>query len=155
MVVNAARGGIIDEAALLAALENGQCSGAAIDVYETEPPPADSPLRNHPLIVTTPHLGASTVEAQEAVSVDACKALLNYLRGEPVEGAVNIGSLSLDLSTRQRAAVDLAARMLALLNAAGSEQQIAIVRFTIRGEALAGRIEDFRDRLGGRAPRVG
>lgn len=141
MVVNAARGGIIDEAALLAALENGQCSGAAIDVYETEPPPADSLLRNHPRIVTTPHLGASTVEAQEAVSVDACKALLNYLRGEPVEGAVNIGSLSLDLSVRQRTAVDLATRMLTLLNAAGPEQQIATVRFTIRGEALAGRAD--------------
>lgn len=141
LVVNAARGGIVDEVALLTALESGQCGGAAIDVYPKEPPPEDSPLRNHPKIVTTPHLGASTVEAQEAVSVDACKALLNYLRGEPVEGAVNIGKLSLDLTDRQRSFVDLASRMITLLGAAGGEDQIAAIRISIRGDALASRAD--------------
>jgi D-3-phosphoglycerate dehydrogenase len=66
----------VDEQALLEAIESGQCSGAALDVYESEPPPADSPLRNHPRILATPHLGASTEEAQEAVAVDACRAIL-------------------------------------------------------------------------------
>lgn len=140
-VVNASRGGIIDETALLGAIESGQCGGAAIDVYAKEPPPADSPLRNHPKIVTTPHLGASTTEAQEAVAVDACKALLNYLRGEPVEGAMNIGSLSLDLSDRQRACVTLGSRMIALLDAAGPDEQIAAVHFTVRGDSLASRAD--------------
>ncbi len=141
LVVNASRGGIIDEAALLDALESGQCSGAAIDVYETEPPSEDSPLRNHPRIVTTPHLGASTTEAQEAVAVDACKALLNYLQGQPVEGAMNIGSLSLDLTDRQRAFVTLGSRMVALLGAAGGDEQVAAVQFTLRGESLASRAD--------------
>ena len=51
----------------VAALEQGQCGGAALDVYTSEPPPEDSPLRKHPRVLATPHLGASTVEAQEAV----------------------------------------------------------------------------------------
>lgn len=139
LIINAARGGIVNEDALLAAIDSGQCGGAAIDVYAAEPPPANSPLRNHPKIVTTPHLGASTVQAQEAVSVDACKALLNYLRGKPVQGAVNIGKL--DLTPRQRAFVDLSSRMIALLGAAGGIEQIASVRFTLRGESLAGRAD--------------
>jgi D-3-phosphoglycerate dehydrogenase len=141
LLVNASRGGIIDETALLEALDAGQCAGAAIDVYEQEPPPADSPLRNHPKIVTTPHLGASTTEAQEAVAVDACKSLLNYLRGLPVEGAVNIGSLSLDLSDRQRTCVELGSRMIALVNAAQPEQSLTGVTFTLRGESLASRAD--------------
>ena len=64
-IVNCARGGLIDEAALYDALKNGQIAGAALDVYETEPPTADFPLRYLPNIVFTPHLGASTAEAQQ------------------------------------------------------------------------------------------
>jgi D-3-phosphoglycerate dehydrogenase / 2-oxoglutarate reductase len=141
LVVNAARGGIVDEEALLEALDAGQCAGAALDVFTTEPPPEDSPLRNHPKILTTPHLGASTVEAQEAVAVDACKALLAFLRGEGVDSAVNIGKLSLDLNGRQQAIVDLASRMIALVQASIEDIQLGSVRFTMRGESLAGRAE--------------
>ncbi|MCH8166001.1 MAG: phosphoglycerate dehydrogenase [Planctomycetes bacterium] len=141
LVINASRGGIVDEAALLEALESGQCGGAALDVFEQEPLPADNPLRNHPKILTTPHLGASTVEAQEAVAVDACRALVTYLRGEGMVGAVNAGELSLDLSDRQRAFVDLSARMIALLEAAAAPQQLRAVRFTVRGEVLASRAD--------------
>src|SRR5207244_1405491 len=61
--LNVARGGIYDEAALLAALESGQAAGAALDVFESEPP-GQSPLLRHPRVVATPHLGASTEEAQ-------------------------------------------------------------------------------------------
>jgi len=141
LVVNAARGGIVDEDALLEALENDQCAGAALDVFTSEPPPEESPLRNHPKILTTPHLGASTVEAQEAVAVDACKALLSFLRGEGVDSAVNIGKLNLDLTDRQQAFVDLGSRMVALLQAAVPDGQLGAARFAMRGESLAGRAD--------------
>src|SRR5690606_1703678 len=66
-IINCARGGIIDEMALVEALEEGIVGGAAFDVFEVEPPAADHPFLNHPKVVVTPHLGASTVEAQENV----------------------------------------------------------------------------------------
>lgn len=141
LVVNAARGGIIDEAALIDALNSGTCGGAALDVFDPEPLDKDSPLRKHPKILLTPHLGASTVEAQEAVAIDACKALLKFLQGEGLEGAVNAGGLRMDLSDRQKAFVDLASRMVPLLNAAVAEPEIVKVCFTMRGESLAGRAD--------------
>ncbi|MEM9752519.1 MAG: phosphoglycerate dehydrogenase [Planctomycetota bacterium] len=114
-VVNAARGGIVDEAALLEALDSGQCGGAALDVYTSEPPPEDSKLRTHPGILAVPHLGASTEEAQTAVSVDAAKASLAYLRGEGISGAVNAGGVRVDLTDKQQAYVALAERMATLI----------------------------------------
>ncbi|MHC5114301.1 MAG: phosphoglycerate dehydrogenase [Planctomycetota bacterium] len=141
LVVNASRGGVVDEAALLAALESGTCAGAALDVYSEEPPPDDAPLRRHPNVLCTPHLGASTVEAQEAVAVAACEALLMYLRGERVVGAVNTGGLALDLTDRQRAFTDLAGRMVAMMEAASEEQRVSTVRCVIRGEGIAGRAD--------------
>jgi D-3-phosphoglycerate dehydrogenase len=141
MVINAARGGIIDEAALIEALDSGQCGGAALDVFDPEPLAKDSPLRKHPKVVLTPHLGASTLEAQEAVAVDACKSLLAYLRGEGAEGAVNASGLRMDLTGRQKAFVDLASRMIALVRASSGEPDLGSVRFTMRGESLAGRAD--------------
>lgn len=141
LVINASRGGIVDEAALLEALESGRCGGAALDVFDPEPPPADSPLRNHPKILTTPHLGASTSEAQEAVAVAACEALVTYLRGEGLSGAVNAAGLSLDLTDLQRSFVDLSARMIALLEAVVPTRPLRRVCCTIRGEGLAGRAD--------------
>jgi D-3-phosphoglycerate dehydrogenase len=141
LVVNAARGGIIDEAALIDAINNGRCGGAALDVFDPEPLAKESPLRGHPKILLTPHLGASTVEAQEAVALDACKVLAMFLRGEGLEGAVNAGGLRMDLSDRQKAFVDLASRMIALGRAAVGEPGLAAAKFTIRGESLAGRAD--------------
>ncbi|MHC5023867.1 MAG: phosphoglycerate dehydrogenase [Planctomycetota bacterium] len=141
LLVNAARGGIIDTAALLEALDRGQCGGAAIDVFESEPPPADDPLRSHPKVLLTPHLGASTVEAQEAVAVDACRCLLTYLRGEGLEGAVNAGGLNLEMNDRQRAFVDLSRRMVALLQASAGPPGLHRAQFTVRGEHLAGKAD--------------
>jgi hypothetical protein len=141
LVINASRGGVIDQQALLEAIQEGRCGGAALDVFETEPPPGDSPLRGHPRILTTPHLGASTTEAQEAVAVDACRALVTYLRGEGLIGAVNAAGISLDLGQRQRAFVDLSARMIALLEAAVGPYRPARVRVTVRGETIAGRAD--------------
>lgn len=115
-VVNAARGGVIDEDAIIPALESGKCGGAAIDVYSSEPPAEDSPLRSHPKLLVTPHLGASTQEAQTAVSSDAAIACMAYLRGEGIKGAVNAGNLRVDLDPTQNGFVDLASRMAALVS---------------------------------------
>ena len=136
LVINAARGGVIDIPALLAALDAGQCGGAAIDVYEEEPPAADDPLRQHPKVLCTPHLGASTAEAQEAVSTDACAQILEFLRGEGIRGAVNLGGVRLDLDPTQARFVDLAKRMAQLI-APMCEKGIGDVAVTLEGQTLS------------------
>ncbi|KAF2802501.1 phosphoglycerate dehydrogenase [Mytilinidion resinicola] len=91
-ILNVARGGMIDEAALLDALNAGTIAGAGIDVFTSEPPEADSTasrLISHPKVVATPHLGASTVEAQENVSIDVCQQVIAILSGELPRSAVN------------------------------------------------------------------
>ena len=93
-LVNAARGGLVDEAALLDALDSGQLAGAALDTFATEPLPADSPLRSHPKLVLTPHLGASTGEAQQAVSTILAREVLDYFETGAVAGCVNLPPLS-------------------------------------------------------------
>ena len=92
-LVNCARGGLVDETALLAALESGQVAGAALDVFEVEPPPADFPLRAHPRMVFTPHLGASTAEAQESVGIEIAAAVRAALLEGVIRNAVNAPSL--------------------------------------------------------------
>lgn len=87
-LINAARGGIVDEAALLEALEQKRLGGAALDVYEREPP-TSSPLLGHPQVVTTPHLGASTLEAQALTGVDVAEGVLTALAGGTPRYAVN------------------------------------------------------------------
>ncbi|KAM3450423.1 hypothetical protein MY3296_006092 [Beauveria thailandica] len=91
-VLNVARGGVYNEAALLQALDEGWIAGAGLDVFTSEPPTADSVasrLTKHPKVVATPHLGASTVEAQENVSMDVCTQVLEILRGGLPTSAVN------------------------------------------------------------------
>lgn len=91
-VLNVARGGVYNEAALLQALDEGWIAGAGLDVFTSEPPAADSValrLSQHPKVVATPHLGASTVEAQENVSMDVCTQALEILRGGLPTSAVN------------------------------------------------------------------
>jgi D-3-phosphoglycerate dehydrogenase / 2-oxoglutarate reductase len=87
-LINAARGGIVDEAALLDALERGQVAGAALDVFEREPP-TGNPLAGHPKVIATPHLGASTVEAQAVAGVDVAEGVLAALEGGTPAYAVN------------------------------------------------------------------
>ena len=91
-ILNVARGGMIDEEALLEALNDGHIAGAGIDVFTSEPPTKGSSAANliaHPQVVATPHLGASTVEAQENVSIDVCEQVLSILHGDLPRSAVN------------------------------------------------------------------
>ncbi len=89
-IVNCARGGIVDEKALLAALESGQVGGAALDVYSQEPPPEGMEgLVRHPNVVATPHIAASTGEAQEKVARQITEQVILALKGQPVSTAVN------------------------------------------------------------------
>lgn len=92
-IINAARGGLINEAALAAALTSGQVAAAALDVFESEPLPADSPLRSAPNLVTTPHLGASTVEAQEGVGIEVAQQIRAALIEGEIRNAVNMPSI--------------------------------------------------------------
>src|SRR5947208_619648 len=89
-LVNCARGEIIAEADLLAALDSGKVAAAALDVYATEPLPAEHPFRKHPGITLTPHLGASTQEAQEKCGVEVAEVITGYLLTGEVRNAVNL-----------------------------------------------------------------
>ena len=89
-LINCARGGLIDEAALYDALKEGQVAAAALDVFEVEPPPAEFPLRELPNIIFTPHLGASTAEAQESVGIEVAVQIRAALLQGEIMNAVNM-----------------------------------------------------------------
>jgi D-3-phosphoglycerate dehydrogenase len=89
-LVNCARGEILVEADLLAALDSGKVAAAGLDVYETEPLPPDHPFRRHPAITLTPHLGASTREAQEKCGIEVAEVIAAYLLTGEVRNAVNL-----------------------------------------------------------------
>jgi D-3-phosphoglycerate dehydrogenase len=93
-IINCARGGIVEEAALLRGLESGKIAGAALDVYEAEPPKSDNPLIHRDDVICTPHLGASTEEAQVNVAIDIAKNVIEALLGGEVRNAVNIPSVT-------------------------------------------------------------
>ncbi|KGF72471.1 3-phosphoglycerate dehydrogenase [Neosynechococcus sphagnicola sy1] len=108
-LINCARGGIIDEAALAEALQAGQIAGAALDVYDKEPLAADSPLRQLSReVILTPHLGASTEEAQVNVAIDVAEQIRDVLLGLPARSAVNIPGLRPDLLEKLKPYLQLA-----------------------------------------------
>ena len=93
-VINAARGGLVDEDALLRLLDEGHLAGAALDTFVTEPLQSDSPLRAHPKLILTPHLGASTSEAQQAVSTILARQIIDFIDTGAVAGCVNLPPLT-------------------------------------------------------------
>jgi D-3-phosphoglycerate dehydrogenase / 2-oxoglutarate reductase len=109
IVLNVARGGVINEEALLENLKNGKISLAAIDVYSEEPPKTDTlkELIAQDKLVVTPHLGANTFEAQINVAVDVSREILNYLDEQPLENAVNIPRFDLALMDQMRPFMNL------------------------------------------------
>ena len=116
-IVNCARGGIIDEAALAEAVENGTIGGAALDVYAKEPLEAGSPLRQvKERLILTPHLGASTAEAQENVAIDVAEQIRDVLLGLPARSAVNIPGLNAEVMEQLKPHLQLAETLGQLLS---------------------------------------
>ncbi len=132
-VLNCARGGIINEQALADALQAGQLAGAAVDVFVQEPPPPDHPLLKAPNLVMTPHLGASTIEAQETVALEAAQLLIDYLTKGAVQYAVNMAAVDRTELVEVKLYVDMA-RRLGLLHAQMAQGSIRRAQLTYRGE---------------------
>ena len=137
VVLNVARGGIVDEAALAEALRSGTIGGAGIDVFSAEPTTADNPLLKAPNAVLTPHLGASTVEAQENVAVEAAQLIADFLLKGQIANAVNMASVDPRELAEVRPYVDLA-RRLGLLHAQLAGGAVRKATLTYKGE-LAGK----------------
>ena len=110
-LVNAARGGVVDESALYDALSSGRLAGAAVDVFEQEPLPADHPLRSLNNIILTPHLGASTAEAQQNVALEISEAVRAALVDGDLSRAVNAPAISGEAMRKVRPLLDLAQRL--------------------------------------------
>ncbi|MEV0768545.1 phosphoglycerate dehydrogenase [Nocardia salmonicida] len=133
IIVNAARGGLIDEQALADAIKSGHVRAAGLDVFETEPC-TDSPLFDLPQVVVTPHLGASTSEAQDRAGTDVAKSVLLALAGEFVPGAVNVtgGAVTDEVAPW----LDVVRKQGALLGAIANELPVS-VEVQVRGELSA------------------
>src|ERR1051326_3501543 len=114
-IINCARGGIVDEQALLKALEAGKVAGAALDVFEKEPP-VDSPLVSHPKVIVTPHLGASTDEAQEEVAIQIAHQVADALHGRDISGSVNADIVRIAMQTGASSYLYLAGKLGQLLS---------------------------------------
>ena len=132
ILINCARGGLVDEAALVAALDAGGLGGAALDVFEREPA-ADNPLAHHPKVVATPHLGASTVEAQASVARLVAEQVLQVLDGRPAQFAVNAPALPPEVADVLHPYVELA-QLLGSLATQLADGQFRAVRVGVRGE---------------------
>ena len=128
-IVNCARGGIIDEAAIAEAVQNGVIGGAALDVYANEPLEATSPLRSvQERLILTPHLGASTEEAQENVAIDVAEQIRDVLLGLPARSAVNIPGLTPEVMEQLKPHLQLAETLGQLISqlAGGSVEELEV-----------------------------
>ena len=140
LIVNAARGGIVDEAALAEAIASGKVGGAALDVFSEEPPPKDHPVLASLLamdrVICTPHLGASTEEAQEKVAIEVAEQIADYLLNGRVRNAVNLPPLPSELGGRLGPFLDLAG----LLGALASQlvERIESVEIEVAGDVAEG-----------------
>jgi len=132
-IFNCARGGIIKETALLAALKSGKVAAAGLDVYEDEPLANDSEFRKLPNLVLTPHLGASTAEAQDAVGVEVAEQIADLLAGGGIRNAVNMPSIDAAALKVLTPYLDLGAKLGALVQQI-APAQIAELRITFWGK---------------------
>jgi D-3-phosphoglycerate dehydrogenase len=135
-LINCARGGLIDEAALIEALDSGKVAGAAVDVFDPEPPPADLPLIVHPKTLVTPHLGASTEEAQISVAVEAARLLADFFERGQIKFSVNMPTLDRAELDEIRAYLDLA-RRIGMLHAQMDRGTVKSATLRYRGEIAA------------------
>lgn len=132
-IINCARGGLIDEAALKAALDSGHVAGAALDVFVQEPA-KESPLFNTPNFISTPHLGASTSEAQVNVAIQVAEQMADFLVSGGVTNALNMPSLSAEEAPRLKPYMALAEKLGSLV---GQLTTGAIARVSVHGEGAA------------------
>ncbi len=132
-LINCARGGLIDDAALIAAIDSGRVAGAAVDVFDPEPPPAGLPLIAHPKVLATPHLAASTEEAQVNVAIEAARLLIDYFASGRVRFAVNMPSMERAELDEIRLYLDLA-RRLGMLHAQMDRGPVKGATLRYRGE---------------------
>ena len=109
-IINCARGGLIDEQALAKSIQSGHIAGAALDVFENEPP-KNSSLLTLPGVIGTPHLGASTEEAQIAVAVDVAQSIADYLLGRGIKNAVNVPAMDPEVFEQIRPYIQLAEKL--------------------------------------------
>jgi D-3-phosphoglycerate dehydrogenase len=142
-LLNVARGGIVDERALADALSSGHLSGAAVDVYTSEPMTPDNPLRAAPNLVLTPHLGASTTEAQDRVGLEMAEQVVMALAGVTPPYAVNAPAVAADVAPRLRPYVELGRRM-AILVRQLAPGPFDAVSLTYAGEIAAGECAPIR-----------
>ena len=133
-LLNCARGGIISEADLCKALKDGKIAGAALDVYESEPLAKDSPLRDCPNLILTPHLGASTVEAQDNVGLEVAQGISDYLLHGSLMNSINMPSLDAQTSAKVQPYLRLGEKMGVLLAKLG---QVGTERLAITYGGLA------------------
>ena len=139
-ILNCARGGIIDEAALDKAIKSGKVHGAALDVFEEEPPPKDYPLLQNECVIATPHLGASTREAQENVSIDLAHQVADMLVRGVIINALNVSTVSKEALEVLRPYMDLAG-LVARYCAQLIDEPAVAMEVTIAGQDLVGHIE--------------
>lgn len=133
-IINCARGGIIDEGALLAALEAGHVAGAGLDVFESEPPAEHEwPLIKHPRVIATPHLGASTEEAQGKVAQEIAEQFVNLFAGRQVSGVVNAPDLTLSQRPELQPWTALCEKMGALVAQTLAGGQVSSVHCEVAG----------------------
>ncbi len=142
-VLNVARGGIVDERALADALASGQLAGAAVDVYSFEPMTPDNPLRDAPNLILTPHLGASTAEAQDRVGLEMAEQVVMALAGVTPPYAVNAPAVAPDTAPRLRPYVELG-RRLAILARQLAPSAFDTVSLTYAGEIASGECAPIR-----------
>jgi D-3-phosphoglycerate dehydrogenase / 2-oxoglutarate reductase len=132
-IINCARGGLIDEAALRAALDSGHVAGAAIDVFVNEPA-TENVLFGHPHVICTPHLGAATMEAQENVALQIAEQMSDYLTRGAITNAVNFPSITAEEAPRLRPFIMLAERLGSFAGQL-TDTDISRVRLTYQGDA--------------------